>query len=468
MDADGISRMPVEMLVQTVARNPYIPDVPWEKQIQFLELECLDALYGGAGSGGKSSGLLMAALQFIQVRGYAALIVRRNFSELKMPGGLIDRSLTWLKGKAHYNAQEHRWRFKEGSTLQFGYADNEGDERRYDGTEFQFIGLDEAVGFTERQIVYFYERLRRVFEINVPLRMRLATTPGGVGHKFLKERYIDPGTPGKVYVPATVWDNAAVDASQYMESLEEIKRSNPLRYRQMLLGDWDAVEGGRFKREWFGWYRVDKLLPDTMILTTYGGEEVERFRPDHCGRFQTCDPAASTSAAADYFVLSTWLVTPRANVVWLGCVRDKFEIQEQVGVCQREYRRYRPQFVAVEEVLNQRALAQLLRRSTSPVMIVKSVSPRGQNKLDHAAGFIALAASGRVFLPEKAGTFPLDDVVDEIVRFTGEKGKDSNDDCIDVGSYMAEVLPLIRAGWSGGGRAPVRHEFKVGPYDGLR
>lgn len=65
------------------------------------------------------------------------------------------------------------------------------------------------------------------------------------------------------------------------------------------------------------------------------GQEVERFRPAVCSRFQTCDPAASASSVADYFVLSAW---PRANLVWLACERGELELPEQVATCQRSYR----------------------------------------------------------------------------------------------------------------------------------
>ena len=440
--------MPLEVLEQCLALNPYIPKLPHPKQIEFLELECREALYGGAASGGKSEGLLMAALMFVHVPNYAALIVRRNFSDLKLPGGLIDRSIEWLKGKAHWNAQEHRWRFKEGSTIQFGYCDKEGDERRYDGTEFQYVGLDEGCHFTEKQIVFFStERIRKRDDIPVPLRFRIGTTPGGVGHDFIKRRYVKPGTPGAGFIPATVFDNPSVDSVGYMTSLAGLKETNPLRYRQMLMGDWDAVEGGRFKREWFGWWRTERGPggPEQMVLSTYGGEEVERFSPATCSRLQTCDPAASTSKAADYFVLSTWLVTPRANVVWWGCHRGKHEIQEQLSTTQRLYRRYKPQFIAVEEVLNQRALSQLARRSTSPVMVVRAVSPMGRDKLNRATGFIALTASKRVFVPESpAPDWPLDDVMDEVVRFTGDDEKDTHDDTVDTGSMMTDMLPYVR------------------------
>jgi phage terminase large subunit-like protein len=444
--------MPYEILEQTLARNPYIPQrvIPTDRQLAFLELECLDALFGGAAGGGKSEALLMAALQFAEVPGYAALIVRRNLTDLKLPGGLLDRANDWLKGKAHYNAQEHRWRFKSGATLQFGYADKEGDEQRYHGAEFQICALDEAVQFTEKQIKFFFERIRKKVEIPVPLRVRLGTTPGGVSHEFLKKRYIDPGTPGKVFVPAKLRDNPHLDEEQYIESLAEV---DPMRRAQMLDGDWNAIEGGRIRREWLGWYETDEAMRDTVVLHTSAGDVVERFQPARCSVIQTCDPSAAVSKDSDYFVLSTWLITPKANVVWRACHRNKYEFHDQLVTCQRLYRTYEPQFIAIEEVLNQRALAQEARRSRTPVMVVVSVTPRGQNKLDRAAGFINLAASGRVFLPLRARhDFPLDDVLDELVRFTGDSRRDGHDDiCLVAGTQIATAtgerpIENIRAG----------------------
>ncbi len=220
-------------------------------------------------------------------------------------------------------------------------------------------------------------------------------------------------------------------------------------------------------------YRTDPNMRDTVILTagtTHGGREVERIVPERCARFQTCDPAASTSKDADYFVLSTWLVTPRANVVWWGCHRNKYEIQEALAACQRLYRQYQPQFLAVERVLNQTALYQLTYRSQNPHMVVIPVTPRGQNKADHAGGFISLAGTGRVFLPERASAgFCLDAVTDELMRFTGLPKQDDHDDIIDTGSYMAEMLPMVRPGHNGSGsKPPVKHTSKAAPWSGLR
>jgi phage terminase large subunit-like protein len=477
---------------RTVEQNPWIPeDVRGRglrenpKQRQFLLLtDVEEVFYGGAAGCGKSFATLIAATQYVDVPGYAALLLRENFGDLNKAGAWMELSRQWWYKKGpEFNERDRCWRFPSGATITFGYLDSDKAVYQYDGPSFHFIAIDELTQHSEWRYQFMFKPLRRPTTgplSKLPLRMRATSNPGNVGHEWVKKRFgcgnADPRqrAPGAVFVPATLTDNAGnLDVDDYRAKLAKL---DPLTRKQREDGNWDAVEGGRFKKEWFGSYRTDRSLRDTVILTAgpaHGGEEVERFQPDKCSCVQTCDPAASTSKDADYFVLSTWIVTPKANIIWWGCHRAKYEIQEQVSNCQDLYRRYRPQFIAVEEVLNQRALAQLLRRSTRPVMIVKGVSPRGQNKADHAAGFISLAASGRVFLPERGqwrqDVFPLEDVIDELVRFTGDSKKDGKDDIVDSASYFAEMLPLVRAGYySGGGRPPIRHESKSLPFSGLR
>src|SRR5215813_2487649 len=72
------------------------------KQTAFLALDCLEAGYGGAAGGGKSDAILAGALQYVDVPGYAALILRRSFSDLALPGAAMARSKEWLSGKARW------------------------------------------------------------------------------------------------------------------------------------------------------------------------------------------------------------------------------------------------------------------------------------------------------------------------------------------------------------------------------
>lgn len=130
-----------------------------------------------------SEALLAAAAQFVDVPGYSALILRRSFRDLALPGALMDRSKKWWKQTdAHWDGTDYKWTFPSGATIQFGYMEHEGDELRYQSSEYQFIAFDELTQFPKEQYTYMFSRLRRLRGVNIPIRMRAATNPGGVGH----------------------------------------------------------------------------------------------------------------------------------------------------------------------------------------------------------------------------------------------------------------------------------------------
>jgi len=193
----------------------------------------------------------MAALQYIDVPGYRALLFRRTFADLNLPGALMDRARDWLGGSvARWNAHDHVWTFPSGATLTFGYLETERDKYRYQSSELQYIGFDELTQFAESQYLYLFSRLRRLAGSEVPLRMRSASNPGGLGHEWVRARFIDaePGSARR-FIPARLADNPYLDREQYRESLAEL---DPVTRAQLLEGDWQIhPEGALFKRDWF-------------------------------------------------------------------------------------------------------------------------------------------------------------------------------------------------------------------------
>jgi predicted phage terminase large subunit-like protein len=225
--------------------------VPTPKQAAYLLLPQREAFFGGAGGPGKSSALLMCALQDVHVPGYAALILRRTYGDLALPGALMDRAHDWLDDTdAHWNAKDHTWEFPAGATLTFGYLEHEADKYRYRSAEFQFVAFDELTQFTQTQYTYLFTRLRRLKGHPVPLRMRSASNPGDIGHQWVRQRFVVEGPQfGRPYIPARLSDNPYLDVAAYRQSLSHL---DPITRLQIEEGDWDATaEGHMFKRHWF-------------------------------------------------------------------------------------------------------------------------------------------------------------------------------------------------------------------------
>ena len=235
----------------TVPSTRYIPHKPTPKQLAFLLLDIPEALYGGAAGGGKSDALLMAALQYVHVPGYAALLLRKTYADLALPGALMSRAIEWLApSDAQWKGAGKEWVFPSGATLTFGYLDTENSHFRYQSSEFQFIGFDELTQFRETQYRYLFSRLRRLEGQTVPLRMRAASNPGGVGHEWVRERFIDVDKEeeSRLFIPATLSDNPYLDRDTYLNSLSQL---DPITRQQLLHGDWTARQaGGMFQREW--------------------------------------------------------------------------------------------------------------------------------------------------------------------------------------------------------------------------
>ena len=76
-----------EMLELLAPRSlKYSPHMPTPKQQVFMNLTIREAFFGGAAGGGKSDALLMDALQYVDVKGYSAIIFRKSFTDLIKPG----------------------------------------------------------------------------------------------------------------------------------------------------------------------------------------------------------------------------------------------------------------------------------------------------------------------------------------------------------------------------------------------
>lgn len=236
--AQELADLLMEYERRQAARDPnnFIKQAATPRQADFLKSTALEALYGGAAGGGKSSALLIAALQYVHVPNYSALILRRTFTDLNLPGSIMDRAREWLTGTgAVWNDRDRRWTFPSGATLQFGFCDTEKDKYRYQGTEIQFLGVDELTQWPEEWYRYLLSRLRKREGMPVELRARCASNPGGIGHHWVRRRFVDPQTAIGEYVPAKLDDNPHLDQHSYRNALALLDVQTR---SQLLDGNW--------------------------------------------------------------------------------------------------------------------------------------------------------------------------------------------------------------------------------------
>ena len=428
-----------------MVENQWIADNPYPKQQQFLLLSDIrEVFYGGAGGGGKSQALWYGALQYVHVPRYAALILRRRYTDLSLPSSLMNRSKALLAGTAaKWHEQTKTWSFPDGGTITFGYLENDGDKFRYASAEFQYIAFDELTHFKEDQYTFLFSRLRRNLSMPVPPRMRSASNPGSIGHDWVKRRFIDPETrdPDTVFIPASIADNPGMDRDDYRRSLRHL---DPLTRQQIEDGNWDAAPGGRFKRDWFRYWRQQGDYIEC-------GDDRYDFRTSRV--FLTVDPAASSSDVADYTVISVWNQTPRGDLVWLDCIRVRKEIPDIVPLIQQQVLRWKPSTVGIESVMSNTAVLQLALRAKNPSIPARPLNPMGRDKLVRATAAMNFAAMGRIWLPARVGQFPMDAVMGELLRFTGNEKEDAHDDIVDSLSYAVEMMTTM----------PTLEEGRVGP-----
>lgn len=242
---------------------------PQAKQEEFMSRGEFEALYGGAAGGGKSDALVIEALRQVEVPHYKGLILRKTYPQL---AELIDKSQRYYKAlypSASYNNSNHTWRFPSGAKIIFGAMQYTKDREKYQGQAYDFVAFDELTHFTWEEYSYLFSRCRP----NGPgteCYIRATANPGGVGHGWVKERFITPAPPmttiwdtlewvepngklhkakqSRVFVPSTVFDNPALLENdpmyvQRLASMPEAERN------ALLYGDWDTFSGQVFT-EW--------------------------------------------------------------------------------------------------------------------------------------------------------------------------------------------------------------------------
>ena len=250
-----------------------------KKQKSFIDAKETEVLFGGAAGGGKSYGQLVDTLLYaLRYPGSKQLILRRSFAELDK--SLIRSSMEIFPRDIYsFNSSSHVGRFKNGSIVDFGYCAYESDVYQYQSAEYDQIRFDELTHFTEGQYLYLISRLRGANHF--PKQVKSSTNPGGIGHNWVKARFIDPAPPGEVFsggggltrifIPSLLSDNSFLEKNDpsYRQRLMNLPRRDRLA---LLEGDWNIFDG-----QYFAEFSVAEHVCEPFKI------------PEHWRRFRTID-----------------------------------------------------------------------------------------------------------------------------------------------------------------------------------
>lgn len=144
----------------------------------------------------------------------------------------------------------------------FGHCQNEGDEEKYLGQQYDEFRPDEMATFTQKQIVGVAGRLRSTKRVGLHGRIvsRLigTTNPGGAQAAWIVNEYVDKtitldqdpyyDPADYLFIRSRLFDNPYLmdPDGTYTTYLKRLSKYSPQRRRQLLEGDWNAVTGQFF------------------------------------------------------------------------------------------------------------------------------------------------------------------------------------------------------------------------------
>jgi hypothetical protein len=232
---------------------------PFKKQEYALSSPCDELALLGSRGGGKTFYLIWDFFKDTIKWGllWNGILFRRGMKEQEE---VIRKARLALSGTgARWVRSRSTFEFPGGSELVLAFIKRDEDAMAYQGHEYPWIGFDEITNWEDNVL---YETMKGCNRApgapGIPCRMRVTGNPGGPGHGWVQEYFVDVADPyevyrseeglTRVYVPSYLEDNPLYmkNNPKYVKQLDSLKHTRPALYKAWRLGQFVPPQGNAF------------------------------------------------------------------------------------------------------------------------------------------------------------------------------------------------------------------------------
>ena len=212
----------------------------------------------GARGGGKTDCGLVWLTDCIKNPRYRALVIRKNADDLSDWVDRASRFYTGLGAKIGYRPAVIV--FTSGAIIRTGHLKDDQAYTKYQGHEYQRMLIEELTQIPDEKRYLQLIASCRSTDPELKPQIFCTTNPGGVGHLWVRKRFVDvapPNTPyldpiegrSRIYIPATIDDNPSLTLADpfYVKQLDALKTTDVDLWKAWRLGDWDVFIGQFFQ-----------------------------------------------------------------------------------------------------------------------------------------------------------------------------------------------------------------------------